>query len=169
MCFFADRFNGVFRNRSARVAAWKEPVLGMHGFPIAAQDLQQLGRQHHVAILLAFALHDADDHPLAIYGCGLQSNGLRDSQPSGVTDGQNDAMFDELHAAKKMQNLFGAEDKGQLLRLLGKRENLLEGPWPLQRKLVEEAKRCNSDEYRTGSQLLLVCQIHQISADVFRA
>ena len=79
MCFFTGVFDGVFRNRSVRVAAWKEPIPRMHGFPIVAQDLQQLSRQHDVAIFLAFALHHADDHPPTIYGSGLQANGLRDA------------------------------------------------------------------------------------------
>ena len=36
--------------------------------PPVAQDLQQLRGEHHVAILLALALLDADDHPLAVDG-----------------------------------------------------------------------------------------------------
>jgi hypothetical protein len=54
---------------------------------------------------------------------GLQANGLRDSQPSGVTGGQNHAMFEALHTAKKMQNLLG---EGANFAA----SNLLEGPCP---------------------------------------
>jgi hypothetical protein len=42
-------------------------------------------------------------------------------------------MFEALRTVKKMQNLLGAKDKGQPLQLLGKRENLLEGLWLLER------------------------------------
>jgi hypothetical protein len=112
VCFFAGVFDGVLGNRLTRVSTWKEPILWMHGLPIVAQDLQQLGREHDVAILLAFALHHADNHPPAIYVDRLQADGLGDSQASGVTGGQDDAVFDGLNTVKKMQNLLGAEDNG---------------------------------------------------------
>src|ERR1700721_2723144 len=51
------------------VPAWpfahKEPVLRSFHTPPTPQDLQQFGRQHYVAIFLALALLDAQDHALA--------------------------------------------------------------------------------------------------------
>jgi hypothetical protein len=50
------------------------------------------------------------------------------------------------NTAKKMQNLF-AEIKGQLLRRLGKRQNLLEGPWLLECKPGRKPKPRDSNVY----------------------
>jgi hypothetical protein len=43
--------------------AWEQPLLRVHGLPVAAQDLQQHGREHHVPVIAAFALLNADNHP----------------------------------------------------------------------------------------------------------
>ena len=47
-------------------APGKRIVAGPDRFPIVAKDLQQPRREHDVAILLALALADADDHALAV-------------------------------------------------------------------------------------------------------
>ena len=65
------------RSRNPGIAA--EPLLWALGLPVAAQDIEQFGGQHDVAILLAFSLLDADDHSSAIDGGILQLNGFRDA------------------------------------------------------------------------------------------
>ena len=67
-------FDGVSADRLAGHIAREEPVpSGRIHSPPAAQDLQQSWGEHHVAILLALALLDANDHPLAVDVGGLQS------------------------------------------------------------------------------------------------
>jgi hypothetical protein len=44
----------------------EEPALRPYGTPVVTQRLQQLGREHYVAILLSLALIDANYHPLAV-------------------------------------------------------------------------------------------------------
>src|SRR4029077_10277410 len=46
--------------------AREKPLFGPVQTPPVAQDFQQLCREHHIAILLAFALFDSDHHALAI-------------------------------------------------------------------------------------------------------
>src|SRR5579864_4319943 len=78
MCLLACVFDSLSRDRLARVSTGEQPLLRVHGLPVAAQDVQQLRREHDVAILAAFALLDADDHAPAVDGGGLQANGFRD-------------------------------------------------------------------------------------------
>src|SRR5580693_2926660 len=66
-------------NRLAGAFAWEEPRLWSARLPIVAQDLQELGRQHHIAVLLPFALLDADDHSPAVDVRGLQLHRFRDA------------------------------------------------------------------------------------------
>src|SRR5262249_38653639 len=51
-------------NRLVAVLTRKEPTAWSVLLPILSQYLEQSGREHHVAILLALALPDADHHAL---------------------------------------------------------------------------------------------------------
>src|ERR1700737_2923845 len=56
MRLLAGCFYGVLRDWPIIVNAWEQPLLRANGDPVAAQDLQQHGRQHHVPILATFTL-----------------------------------------------------------------------------------------------------------------
>ena len=146
--------------------AGEEPRLGPAHAPPVAQDLQQLGRQHHVAVLLAFALLDADDHPLAVDVGGLQMNRFRDAQAGGIAGGQDGAMLEVGDAAEELQDFLGTEDDGQLLRLLGSGMTSSSAQSLLERHLVEETQRRDGDVDRAGRQLLLVGQIDLIGPNL---
>jgi hypothetical protein len=62
----ARLFYGVLADVAAGKIAREKPWLGFFHSPPVAQDFQQLGREHDVAILLPLALFDANGHPLAI-------------------------------------------------------------------------------------------------------
>ena len=55
--------------------------------PIVPEHRQQFGRQHDIAIFVALALVDPNDHALATDRSGLEADGFGDSQTGGVTDG----------------------------------------------------------------------------------
>ena len=78
-------------------AARKQPLNGPGCPPPVAQDIQELGGEHHVAVFLAFTLLDANEHSLAVNMIRLQRNRLRDAQPGRVTGGQDRSMLDVLH------------------------------------------------------------------------
>src|SRR5262245_50707079 len=52
--------------------AREQPVGGFIGFPVLAQQSEQVGRQHHKAILTSFALPYLDDHSGAVDVGGQQ-------------------------------------------------------------------------------------------------
>ena len=64
------------------VGAGEEEVTGPDGLPVGAEDLQQPRREHDVAILLALALADADDHALAVDVGDAQAGDLGDRKPA---------------------------------------------------------------------------------------
>jgi len=112
MCFLTGCFDGIFRDRLVGVTAWEQPALRVDNLPIAAEDIQQLGREHHIPVFAAFALLDADDHPLAINGDGLQANSFRNAQTCRVANGQDHSMSAAVHAPKEVRDLLGAQDDG---------------------------------------------------------
>ena len=97
--------HGASGYRLAGMSAWEEPFLWPHGPPVGAQGVQQLGRQHYVAVPLSFALLHADDHSSAINRGGFETDCLRDAQTSGVADGQDRSMFDAGYARRAAAEL----------------------------------------------------------------
>ena len=70
----------VASDRLLRALAGKEPVPGPVDLPPGAQDLEQLRREHHVAVLLPLALRDAERHPFAVDGGHGEAGGFGDAQ-----------------------------------------------------------------------------------------
>ncbi len=78
-----------------------------------------MGRQHHVTILLTFALFDTDDHALTVDIGRLQTDGLGDAETGGVASRQNRPMFGAAHAAQKVEDLLGLRTTGSLWGFFG--------------------------------------------------
>ena len=64
-----DRLSG---DRALRYLAGEEPERRSVAFPVDAEQLEQLGREHHLAILTTLALTDADDLSWAVDICHLE-------------------------------------------------------------------------------------------------
>lgn len=79
--------------------AGKQPVLRAVQTPPGPEDLEPRRREHHVAILLALALLNSNDHPLAVNGRNRQVHRFRDAQAGGVAGREKDAMRGALDAA----------------------------------------------------------------------
>ncbi|MGB2886636.1 MAG: hypothetical protein WBC04_02965, partial [Candidatus Acidiferrales bacterium] len=80
--------------------------------PPVPQDLQQLRREHHVPVLLTFALLDTQDHSLAVDRGESESNGLGDAQAGCVAGGQDRAMLPAGNTPEKLDDFFRAQDNG---------------------------------------------------------
>jgi hypothetical protein len=65
-----------------------------------------------VELLLRENNRDAEDHPLAINGGGLQANSFRNAQTCRVANGQDHSMSAAVHAPKEVRDLLGAHDDG---------------------------------------------------------
>src|SRR5262245_50760342 len=73
-----------------RRLAREEPVAGPVGPPVLAQDAEKRLREHHVAILAALALADADGHASAVDVGDLQADDLGEAQAGGVEGHEDD-------------------------------------------------------------------------------
>jgi hypothetical protein len=88
---------------------------------------------------MAFALVDADDHPLTIDIGGLQMYAFGDAESGSVTRGENGPIPSAAYRAEKVQYLFRAWDHRQFLRLLRCGDDILERPVLLERDLIEKS------------------------------
>ena len=157
--------NGRSSNRSAGKVAWKEPRFGVRGLPIDPQDLQQSGREHDIAILLIFALHDPDHHALAVDIAHFQVYGFRNAQPCRVGGHQDGAVLATADAFEETGNLFAAQDHRQLERFLGNR-NIVERPFALEGHVIEEAQRGRDGAQAAGGKPPLMGQIQLVGLDL---
>jgi hypothetical protein len=140
--------HGILADVLARDVTRKEPLLGPFHSPPVTQDFQQLRRQHHVAILLTLALIDANHHPRAVNVPYGEANRFRDAQARRVARGQDRAMLGAADAVEELEDFFRAQDNGQCLRFLGRRDDVFKGPVLLQGDLVEKS----NSVFRTSPQ-----------------
>ena len=106
-------------NRSVWTVPRKEPVRGPRPLPPRPQDLQELRGEHHVAVLLALAEGNAQDHPLTIDRRRGEPDGFRDPQARGVTRRQDRAVLREGDAVEKLDHFRGAETTGKVCGFFG--------------------------------------------------
>ena len=150
--------------------AGEQPVaLRARAPPVVAEGLQQPGREHDVAVLGSLARDDAQRHALAVDVLRAQADGLRDAQPGRVAGRQDRLVREGPDAGQLLQNLFRAGNDGQLLRLLGSREDGLDVPVSFQRDAVEERQGGDGDSDRAGGQLLPGGEEHLVVANPLRA
>ena len=110
----AGRMQTCRVDRPVLVAAGEQPVLRPRQAPIAAQDAEQLRRQHDVAVLAALALLDPDDHPAAVDVGDLQADHLRHAQSGGIGRRQRGAALQAWNRFQEAHDLVGAQHHRQL-------------------------------------------------------
>jgi hypothetical protein len=75
-------------------------------------------------------------------------------------------MLNALNTAQELQDFLGTQDNGQRLRFLGRRDDVFETPIPMKCDFVKKAQRGYGDKDGTGSQLLCVCQVDLVRANL---
>jgi hypothetical protein len=76
MRLLARMLHRRFADMPAVLIAREEPLLGLGYWPPVTQDLQQLWGKHDIAIFLAFALFNSNDHSLAVDIGDFQADSL---------------------------------------------------------------------------------------------
>src|SRR3974377_249996 len=98
------------------IAAWKEPELRSGELPIAAQNPQQLRREHDVTVLAAFALLNSDDLPVTVNVADLEKNDFRYAQAGGIDRRQRGTTLETWDRLQEADDLVSAQNNRQLLR-----------------------------------------------------
>jgi hypothetical protein len=128
--------------RTVLVAAGKQPALGPGEPPIAAQNPQELRRQHDVAVLAPLALLDPDHHPTAVDVGDLEHHHFRHAQAGGVNRSERDAALQARDRLQEAHHLVGAQHHRQLLRL-ARVSDALRNRRLAERHPVEKAQRAD--------------------------
>lgn len=83
------------------------------GLPLLAEQLQGALGQGHVAITVAFALTDVEQHAPGINVAHVQPQPFSQTQSAGVNGGQTDPVIKALDFAEDVPNLKSGEDDRQ--------------------------------------------------------
>ena len=140
-------------DRTGRVAPRKQPVLGTRQPPVGAQDRQELRRQHHVALLAALAVLDADHHPAAVDVGDPEAGDLRHAQPGRVGGRQRGAGLQARDGLEEPHHLVGAQHHRQPPRLAGVGDPLGDLRHPERDAIEEPQRRHRLVEARPGHAL----------------
>jgi hypothetical protein len=104
--------DGILADRLLRPLTREEPCGRSGRAPPCAEQLEELGREHHVAILLALALLNANDHTTAVDIRRSEAEHLRDAQARGVAGRQNRAMLESGDTLQKLEYFVRTEHDG---------------------------------------------------------
>ena len=100
--------------------------------------MQQPRRERHEPLLVPFAVHDLELHPLAVDVGHLQVSRFGDAQPRRIQGQQHRAMFEVRYTCDQATDFLGAQHRRQLLGPLAEGD-VLHDPGPGERDVIEEA------------------------------
>jgi len=158
--------DGARRDRLVGRLTREQPLPGARAPPIVPEHVEELGRQHDIAVFAPFALLDPDDHTLAVDRGGGEADGFGNPQTGCVTDGQNHAMLQIVYGAQQTCDLNLAQHDGKLLGLPAGWDVVLDDPRPFEGDRVEKPQSGNRDNDRTGCQVPLMGQVELIRPDL---
>ena len=105
--------------RLVLIGAGEKPGRGLVLLPVVAQDAEEHGRKHDIAILLAFALLHANHHAFAVDVPDLQIDEFRHAQPGRVQGHEHGARLDPADGGEELTYLVTAEDDREPFWILG--------------------------------------------------
>ena len=100
--------------------------LGRFHLPPLAQELEEILREHDIAILVPLALLDADHHARTVDIGDLEVDDLRHAKAAAIGDARRCAVFQVRRVGEKQCHLLGAEHHRQSLRRADGREPVAE-------------------------------------------
>ena len=163
----AHRFGGG-RGAQAVVAFGREQPRGMvMRFPLLAQELEGALGQRDVAIGVALAAANVEEHPLRIDGADFQRQAFAQAQAAGIDRGQGDPMIQSGDRGENLAHFSGREDHGQFELGLGANQDQFVGPLAAQGFLPKEFDRANGLGGRLTGDFLDRLEVDEVLADLF--
>jgi hypothetical protein len=81
--------------------------------PLLAEQFQGALRQGHIAVAVAFATPDVEEHAFGVDVAHLQTQAFTQAEPAGIDGGKADAMIKALHFSEDLANLGSGKDDRQ--------------------------------------------------------
>src|ERR1700730_5148166 len=122
-----EQSTALTRGQRLITATWTQPALfrraagvirGRPRLPPLPQQLEDFRRQHHVPVLAALRLHDADDHLLAVDVTRPQPHHLAGPQPATIGQRKHRSRLQARRHGQDTLDLLRAQHRRQPLGLL---------------------------------------------------
>jgi hypothetical protein len=139
------------------------------GFPLFTQEQQRAFGQGHVAILVAFAGTDVQEHALRIDIADLQAKPFTQAQAAGVDGGQSDAMIQGGNNGEDAAHFRSGEDDGEFKLGIGPSQFQLVGPVPAEGLFPKEFDGADGLRAGLAGDLLVGLQMDAILTNVLGA
>src|SRR5690242_18104682 len=127
------------RDGPVGIAAGEQIAAGADHLPVEAEDGQEAGREHDLAVLAALALADAGGHAAAVDALDAEGDHLGEPQAGGVGGHEDRAMLEVLDGGEELGDLVEAEDDRELAGSPDADDTVVD-PGPLEGGAVEEAE-----------------------------
>src|SRR5262249_14293082 len=151
-------------DRFGNAGTGKEPGLELIELPVAPQQWEQSGGEHHEAIAFALALAHADHHALGVDVGALELTEFGDPHAGRIQGGEDRTMLEVAWGQQQCLDLVATEDDGERLRLFGIGEEV-DHPWAAQGGLVEKAESTHGLD-KDALRGLLVEEVELVGADM---
>ncbi len=166
-CLFAHEPDAVGGDGLGDAVSRKEPGLEPIALPVLPQPGQEVRREPHLTIALAFTLAHVDDHTLGVDVGALKLTELGRTHAGGIEGGEDEAVLEVTGRLHQRGDLVSREDDGKLFGLLRIRD-VVHHPRAMEGGLVEKAQAAHGlDQNALGG--LLLQQMKLVGAEVFGA
>jgi hypothetical protein len=151
----------------ATVAFGREDQRGMPmRFPVFPQALEGAFGQRHVAILIALATADVEEHALGINVADLEAQPFAQAQAAGINEHQADALIRRGHRGEHTADLGGGEHYRQFELGVGPDQFQFVGPDAVEGFFPEEPEGANDLGARLAGDPLVRFEMDAILAEL---
>ena len=137
-------------------------------FPLLAQQLQRAQRQRDVAILVALAAADMQEHALGVDVTHLETQTLAQPQTAGVEGDQADPVIERRHGGQDAAHLAGREDHRQLELRVGAGQLHFHGPGAAERFFPEDLEGADGLGAGLAGDLFVLLEVDAVLAELLR-
>lgn len=137
------------------------------GFPLLAQELEGALRQRNIAITIALAAADVQEHAFGVDVADLQAQGFTQAQSAGVDGDQADTVVEDLYSGQHATHLGSRKDNGQLELMIGAGQFQLVRPLPAQGFFPEDFEGADCLGAGLTADLLVLLQVNAVLAEIF--
>jgi hypothetical protein len=165
---FEDLAHGRRGEGFAGILSREEPDTRFPPPPILAQDKQQTGREHDVAVSAPFPLFDSDGGTLAVDVLDLEPDYFGGAQSRSIGGHEKGSIFHARESFEELNDFFLAENDGKFMLPFGVGDGL-DDSRPLEGSVVDASQGADGDVEMTGGNPLLLDEVKEVLSNLFWA
>jgi hypothetical protein len=163
------RFGGGGSALAAMAFAWKKPARMPMRLPLLAEQLQRAFGQGDIAVAIAFAGADVQEHALGIHVRNLEMQAFTQAQAAGVEGAQANAVIEGFDLLEDLAHFLGREHHGELEARISPDQPHFARPGLAESFFPEEFDRADALSGSLAGELFLRFEVEEVLAEFFRS